>query len=203
MHPVFNNQKRKVAFGFDVSTTCIGWSMMRCDADPRSYPLAKGHIDLRDIKGFWKKVAFVEKAIKELLELHQAFNVVDKLFLEEPLKKFARGKSSAATLTLLARFNSTVSYILLQLTGVEPLYIDATEARRKIGVPLISTKKASGKNQKVQTFEFLSKTVFKGEMWPTYHHRRKNVYTVKFFVYDEVDSYVILSAGLMGLGNSA
>jgi hypothetical protein len=82
------------------------------------------------------------------------------------------------------------------------LYIDATEARRKIGVPLLTTKKA-GKDQKTQTFEFLAKTVFKGEMWPTYLNKRKNKVSVKFFVYDEVDSYVILSAGLLGLGTPA
>lgn len=189
-----------VSLAFDVSTSVIGWAALPLDADIDTYPSCWGHIDLRKVKGgFWQKVdrAFSEITSLSALLLSQGF-AVRSVYIEDPLKKFTRGRSSADTISLLARFNAVVSYETRQIFSVEPLYIDATHARKKIGIPLLSKTKSGGASQKKQTFSFLSTRVFLNEAWP----RNKNG-KIQPWCYDAVDAFVICVAGCQGLGKPA
>lgn len=189
-----------VALALDVSTSVIGWTMLTPGSTIMTYPKFRGHIDLRKVKGgFWKKVEKMAHELNGILTFSVTNGLrVVAIYIEEPLKKFTRGKSSANTLSMLARFNALVSYRSLITFGIEPLYIDATAARKKIGIPLLSKKKSGGLSQKEQTFAFLSKGVFLNESWPT----NKNG-NIQPYVYDEVDSFVICVAGCQGLGEPA
>lgn len=189
-----------VALALDVSTSVIGWAVLPLNANLTVYPLQRGHIDLRKVKdGFWRKVDTTQIELTNLAgSLFKAGLNVVAVYIEEPLKKFARGRSSANTLSMLARFNALTSYFALRAFSVEPLYVDATAARKKIGIPLLSRKKSGGLGQKEQTFEFLMKGVFLNENWP----KNKNG-NIQPYCFDEVDAYVICVAGCQGLGEPA
>jgi len=159
-----------------------------------------GYIDLRKVKsGFWGKVDITKESLKALKYDIDLYNFsITKLAIEDPVKKFRRGMSSANTIALLAKFNIMVSYFARELFLIDPIYIDATAARKAIGIPLLSKKKAGGKNQKEQTFEYLSNSVFKHEVWELNRNKKVQPYCL-----DKVDAYVIAEACNLGLGDPA
>lgn len=184
---------------FDISTSIIGWALVKPKSTLADYPIERGNIDLRKVKGgFWDKVSQTREEIKLLNDRFKTKYDIKGIYIEDPLKKFARGKSSAGTISLLARFNAIVSFFVLETFSIQPLYIDATFARKKIGVPLLSRKKSGGLSQKEQTFSFLCLGVFKNEIWPTNKNGR-----IQPWCYDEVDAFVIAIAGCLGFGEPA
>jgi hypothetical protein len=188
-----------VILGLDVSSSVIGWSIIEniTHAAPFMKPIMWGHIDLRNEKGgFWAKVDVMEHEMSRVISsIHYGGHSITKLMIEDPVEKFKRGSSSAHTIALLARFNALVSQHVRRETGLLPLYVDATAARRAIGVPLLSKKKSGGIDHKQQTFTFLCETVFSGVVWPL--NRAGNI---EIWNFDRVDSYVICLAGCLGLG---
>ena len=183
----------EVVLGLDVSTSVIGWSIVSADANIGDQPLDMGHIKLAQIKDFWEKVDYTKKAIEDLVDdlFQQGYDI--KLFaVEDAVKKFQRGKSTAHTIALLSKFNVIVSYFGRQELDMDPLYIDCSQARKLLGVTLLSRKKADGKSQKQQTFDHLDKTVFESKTWPMTKHG--NIYA---YCYDEVDAYVVAMAGAL------
>lgn len=183
----------------DVSTAIVGWALLPEGSIPGAAPTEFSAIDLRKVKGdIWSKADILRAGIDNVVRDAQGRgHRIVKLCIENPLQRLRRGMSSAATIALLARFNALASYFARSATGIEPLYIDATAARKKIGVPLMS-KKASGIDQKLQTFNFLNETVFKGHPWPL-----KRGGNVQDHCFDMCDAYVIALAGAMGLGEPA
>lgn len=186
-----------VVLALDVSTSIIGWSILYLDSQIGDPPITMGHIDLRKIKtGFWGKVDEAKLLLEAVIDVSLAgeHNCV-RICIENPVKRFRRGMSSAHTIALLAKFNVLISYFVRQRLGLDPFYIDASEARRALGIKLVSKAKAGGKNEKEQTFEQLSETVFHDVSWPM--TKKGNI---QAFCYDRVDAYVIGLAGALGLG---
>lgn len=188
-----------VAFALDVSTSVIGWSILPVTSQIGTYPISRGHIDLRKNKGgYWSKVDQMETELTTVIVTLKSQHVIQRLFIEDPVERFRNGLSSAHTIALLARFNALVSQHARRSLSLDPLYIDATAARKVIGVPLLSKKKSGGIDQKQQTFNYLSKNVFLNEVWPLNRNGK-----IQPWCFDEVDSYVICLAGCLGLGSSA
>lgn len=192
-----------VALGLDISTAVIGWSIVQAvqlvQSSTYTKPLSMGHIDLTKVKsGFWGKVDHAEQSINSIVYNIQKQHKITVVYVEDPLKKFRKGSSSAHTISLLLKFNAIISNITRKSLNIEPLYIDATAARKSIGVVLQSKKNANGKDQKQQTFEHLCNTVFINHDWP----RNRNG-TIYGWCLDEVDAYVICLAGCIGLGEPA
>ena len=185
-----------VIIGLDVSTAVVGWALLPAGCQNLTYPLARGHWDIRKVKGLWSKLDIVRSQLRSLsFTLSGKGDVVVGLYVEEPLKKFRRGGSSANTMSLLARMNAVTSFLAREEFNVEPLYVDATDARRAIGVKLLSRKKSGGVGQKEQTWTFLCSNVFANEVWPL-----KRSGAPKDTCLDECDAYVITMAGILGLG---
>ena len=184
------------ALGLDISTSIIGWSIMPIDAKLGDIPTRMDHIDLRKITScFWDKVDRANVEINGLLTIFSDQETpITALYIEDPVKRFKSGGSSADTIGLLAKFNCMVSYFARQRLKFHPVYIDASHARRGLGIKLLSKKNAGGKNQKEQTFQQLSETVFKEVKWPLNRNGKLQPYC-----YDRVDSYVICMAGVLGV----
>lgn len=183
----------------DVSTAIVGWALLPVGSLFGVQPTGLGAFDLRKVEGgIWPKADLVRSSLRSLVEgtVTQGDRVA-RVYIENPLQRLRRGMSSAQTIALLARFNALTSYFIREATGLDPLYIDATAARKKIGVPLMS-KKRSGVDQKSQTFSFLCETVFRCQPWPLNKNGK-----VQPHVYDMCDAYVVAVAGSMGLGEPA
>lgn len=188
-----------VCLALDVSTSVIGWAVLPENAGVSSRPLLMDHIDLRKNKhGFWAKVDQMERELQIVIASVSSQHTIKRLYVEDPVERFRNGLSSAHTIALLAKFNALVSVHARRLTALDPLYIDATQARKKIGVPLLSKVKSGGVDQKQQTMDFLSKNVFKDEKWPTNRNGK-----IQPWCYDRVDAFVICLAGCLGLGHPA
>ena len=94
--------------------------------------------DFRKDKNFFQKVA---KA-KSHLEGIKKDQGIEKIFIEQSLQSFRSGFSSAQTLSTLARFNGTLSWLCYELFSIEPEFINATTARKLYGVKVPRGQKA-------------------------------------------------------------
>lgn len=182
--------------GLDISTSIIGWTLLEASATTYDAPEKMSHIDLRKCKSFWEKVdrarVEIEKIFQENAGCQEGFDPITHVFVEDPVQKFRKGKSSAHTISLLSKFNALCSYFARQASGIDPIHIGATSARKLCNIPIASKKKANGRSAKEQTFDFLRTNVFKETDWPLTRNGNLQAYC-----WDEVDSYVIALAGTM------
>lgn len=176
--------------GLDLSTSICGYTILNLDGSLNEI----GHIELKKIKdGIWVKVDKMKEFIRSLKG-----RGITQVFIEEALSKFRRGKSNAATISLLLRFNGICSYIVYQELGVDPVYYSATSARKLCNLTIVSKKKSGGLSQKEQAFrQMCQREPFKDKEMP-----KKRTGKIKDHCYDEVDSYVVAYAGFVDKGKS-
>ena len=120
--------------GLDISTSITGATIL----DNTGKVVFCNAWDLRKYKGFFLKV---EKA-KVFLEEAAQNQTIEKVFIEQSLQSFRSGFSSAQTLSTLARFNGTLSWLCYDLLAVEPEFIGATTARKLCGIRVPRGRKA-------------------------------------------------------------
>lgn len=122
--------------GLDISTSIVGWSIV-----DKSGTVVK-----------WGYVAFPVKTKKRpALTLFQKMDMLmldlsDKLRdykdkidvwgVEQALKKFQGGKSSAQVIYTCASFNFGVAHAMYKFMGTEPIYIPVTTARKSVGLKI-------------------------------------------------------------------
>jgi hypothetical protein len=176
--------------GLDISTSITGYTIM----DLKGNLVELGHIDLKKIKGIWKKVDEMKEFICHLNKTYKITNV----FIEEPLSKFSRGKSSSGTISLLMRFNGIISYLIHQEMDIDPIYYPPSRARKICEIKMLSKAAAKKqgekwKPQKEQAFDQMnSRDPFIDYEWP-----KKRTGRLKDYCYDQMDSYVIARAGFI------
>lgn len=183
--------------GLDISTSVTGYTLLNDNGD-----LVKlGHLELKKIKdGLWSKVDFMKDFIKQLSKEYE----IKHVFVEEPLSKFSRGKSSSSTISLLMRFNGIVSYLIHQEMGMDAVYYAPSRARKLCGLKMRSKTscKKEGipwKPQKEQAFEQMNEQApFSG----TYNWPLKRTGRLKDYCYDQMDSFIIAKAGLIELADN-
>jgi len=126
------------------------------------------------------KADFVKNS---LLDLTMKFRI-EYIFVEQSLQAFRPGFSSAKTLLTLARFNGIVSYICLDVVGIEPEYISASTARKLNGIKIPRGQKAK---------QVVLKYVLDNE--PNFVVEYTKQGNPKPGSYDRADSLVIARAG--------
>lgn len=178
--------------GLDISTSITGYTIM----DLEGNLVEIGHFNLSKIKeGIWAKVDVMKDGIENLGKNHQ----ITHIFIEEPLSKFSRGRSSSATISLLMRFNGILSYLAYKALGVDPEYYSPSQARKICGLTMRS-KRACKKlkipwiPQKEQAFLQMNKKEPFGKF---YHWPLKRTGKLKDHCYDEMDSFVIAKSGFI------
>ena len=124
------------------------------------------YVSLKRQCNLWEKADFFKLSLLELLT-PEDMKSITSIFVEENLQVFRRGLSSARTLMTLAKFNGIVCYILRQIFEIDPISINVNEARRSVGLKIISQRKG-GSPTKEQVIDWvaaeLSGTSF---VWPT------------------------------------
>ena len=160
--------------GLDISTSITGVTVLDEDGNI-VYNLA---IDTRKYKNIFKKAEVVRDKLETL--------VVDpeKVYIEQSLQSFRSGFSSAKTLSVLSRFNGVVSWICYEIWKIQPEYIAAISARKRVGI-----KVPRGEKAKKCVIKYVIDNV------PDVSIEYTKFGNVKPDCYDKADSWVIARAG--------
>jgi hypothetical protein len=188
-----------LVLGIDASTTITAFSVI--DAN-NNYDPKKHFVDywVEDFKGcstFWEKC---DKIVAKLVDIDNdikncapAFDKpkIEAFYIEEPMKRFSPGMSSAETISTLQRFNGIVCYLTRERFGIDVKYVNVSAARKASGVRVVQTKKDPlGRNAKHQTFDHMLVNDLSHIQWPT-----KKSGKPKDWAYDVTDSYVVARGG--------
>lgn len=182
-----------LTIGLDISTSVTGIAIIesRKNFNPNHHVVHWRPIELQKCKTFWKKTDVIRDALIDVREKH-APNV-STIFVEEPMKRFATGMSSAQTVSTLQRMNGIVCYIAYKIWGVEPEYVNVSAARKASGVKVVQTKKdPQQRNAKKQTFDHMLANDLSYIVWPTKRNSQP-----KDWAFDVVDAYVIAKGGML------
>ena len=160
--------------GLDISTSITGVTVLDEDGNI-VYNLA---IDTRKYKNIFKKAEVVRDKLETL--------IVDpeKIYVEQSLQSFRSGFSSAKTLSTLSRFNGIISWICYEIWKIQPEYIAAISARKKVGI-----KVPRGEKAKKCVIDYVIDNVPDVSIEYTKHGN------VKPSCYDKADSWVVARAG--------
>lgn len=129
--------------GLDISSSVVGYSI----TDSESQIIRYGFIDISRIDGIIEKC----ECFVDFLD----FSNVDKIIIEESLKSFAFGRTSTNTIILLAKMNATATFAIYKKTGIKPIHINATTARKNVGIKI---EKKAERSTKEQVFDFITKS---------------------------------------------
>lgn len=177
-----NNYKEPKICGLDLSTSCVGVSLLNKDGTFHSIH----YVDLKKIKNFNSKV----DALMEFL-IHKLTLPEDvEFYIETPLLAFAMKSSMASTIILLQRFNACVCYCIFKAFGINPIHISAATARKTIG---LSIPKAGKKQAKPLVLNFVRQL----DMIPEDFWKLKKTGKPKDFCYDAADSFIIALAAFL------
>ncbi|HIF38031.1 MAG TPA: hypothetical protein EYQ69_02070 [Gemmatimonadetes bacterium] len=173
--------------GLDVSTTTIGWSVLKIDGTFVSC----GFIPLS------KQPSLVLKAKLASTEFCEIFlkYPIEHIFIEACLQRFARGMSSAATITKLASFNGIIQYVSYEDFRIEPCLLNVNQARKSVGLKTRPAKKC-GIQTKDQVFNWVITQI--DFDWPTRVLKsgpRKGLIINLPECFDMADAYVVAKAG--------
>ena len=170
-----------IIIGLDISTTVTGIAVLKDgilvyseavkthnrNKYPNTFSIAECVVDsLKDIKNKYK---------------------VDHIFVEENLKSFSSGFSSAQTLIKLAKINVLISYLSYKTFDTMPQSIAPTTARKKIGLKV--PKGIKGDETKKLILNWVC------EKDPTFVYDLTKAGNPKPGTYDRADAYVIALAG--------
>jgi hypothetical protein len=179
----------QIVLGLDISTKTVGWSLIH----PASFLPTLGYIALGDYKNLYQKASEFKRQIEKII----IENNVTHIAIEEDLKKFTRGKSSATTIQILSKFNGMSSYIVYDIMGKAPIHINVTDARKLAKCKIIRQKTKKDKKVKQQVFEQITEKLNEYP-WPKKKMKsgpRKGEEVMIDECYDMVDAYVISIAG--------
>jgi hypothetical protein len=118
-----------------------------------------------------------------------------EVYVEEALKRFRRGMSSAGTIFKLAQFNGMVQLACYYHLGVVPKMIAATEARKSLGLKVLKESKC-GITTKDQVARFVQSRLgieFEPKVMKSGPRKGQAVFDERN--YDAADAYVIAESG--------
>lgn len=180
--------------GLDASTSVVGLAII----DEQTGQIV--YTDYLKLTGkATKKMIDKAAAVKEWLQKIKTKYQITKVYIEDYAIKFARGKSSASTITKLAAWNGICQWIAYDIFGLYTEALNVTEARKKLGIKTLSVKKC-GIDVKEQVFDQVMKNY--NLTWPTKvlssgPRKGQTVYINE--ARDMTDAYVVAKAGFLGL----
>lgn len=146
---------KKVIAGFDVSTKCIGVTILLDDDSEYGKIIELTHINPKipsKIKGI--EQLFLKKQIFERFITKFKDFGIDEVVIEEPLLS----SNNSATCGTLLRFNGMVSDCIYNVLGVVPEYISSYDAR-KYSFPELMAIRKYGKDGNQYDFNKILKEI--------------------------------------------
>ena len=138
-----------------------------------------------------EKAMHFKKILRDDIACRYAVNP-RAIFIEQNLQKFRRGFSSAHVINTLARYNGMCSLVVYDIFGIQPIYVNVNEARKKLSI-----KVKRGENAKEKVFEWAQNA--SDFAWPTKVLKsgpRRGLEILHPKCYDMADALVTVTAGL-------
>lgn len=136
---------KRVILGLDVSTSCIGTSVVSYDETEGAKVLYVHYVKMKSSKKwkgtdalFYKSQQFKENFIYKINE----WGVTD-VIIEEPLPN----SQNTNTVATLMKFNGMISQSIYEATGIIPQYISSYDARKFAFPELIAVRKYNKKDE--------------------------------------------------------
>jgi Holliday junction resolvasome RuvABC endonuclease subunit len=170
--------------GVDISTSITGIAVI----DDSGKLIECAACDLRKHKGFFEKALHFKEFVLDVADKHCAIVNkvgVDHIYIEQPFTFFNSGGSSAKTMATLQRFNGVASWMFYEVFDLEPQYVGANQARKKVGLKIPRGTKAK---QVVMEHLLATDEDFKVEY--THYGNPRPQY------YDMADALIVARAGL-------
>ena len=167
-----------IILGLDISSSRIGYCLINENEDL----LLVDEIKLKPSQSLEERADIFKKAM-EIIKEHSE---VERVFIEQPFMAFSGGKTTAATMAKLQRFNGMCSYVVHSVFGSPATLLQANKARG-----LVDLKIKRGENTKLKVIEWVQ------EKYPT-------EFLVEYTKHgnpkpgtdDKADAVVIANAGL-------
>lgn len=170
-----------IILGLDISSSRIGY----CLINENEELLLVDEIKLKPSQSLEERADI----FKQAMEIINEHSEVDYVFIEQPFMAFSGGKTTAATMAKLQRFNGMCSYVVHSIFGSPATLLQANKARG-----LVDLKIKRGENTKLKVIEWVQ------EKYPTSflveYTRHGNP---KPGTDDKADAVVIANAGLKSL----
>jgi len=150
-----NKEGKEIYLGLDVSTACIGISIIIDDGSDYGKIVELTHISPKvssKIKGI-EQLFLKKKIFEEFLIKYKDFGI-DHVVIEEPLMR----SNNVLTVSTLLRFNGMVSDCVYNILGIVPNYISSYDAREYSFPELMSIRKY-GKDEKQYEFSKIHKEI--------------------------------------------
>ena len=178
--------------GLDVSTNIIGYTILTDEGAQ----IESGFCDLDAKKSTVQKAAQFHDVLRKINGRYHIASV----WIEEPFMMFAKGGSSAQTMSKLSSFNGMIQYACLDVFGSDPNMINANHARKTLGIK-IQREKVCGISTKEQIMSWV-KLQLPDFAWPKKTLKsgpRKGLTIPAPSCYDIADSYVVAKSGFVKL----
>ena len=150
-----NKEGKEIYLGLDVSTACIGISIIIDDGTDYGKIVELTHISPKvsnKIKGI-EQLFLKKKIFEEFLIKYKDFGI-DHVVIEEPLLR----SNNVNTVSTLLRFNGMVSDCVYNILGIVPNYISSYDAREYSFPELMSIRKY-GKDEKQYEYSKIHKEI--------------------------------------------
>ena len=126
--------KKKLIFGFDISTTKIGIAILNekeeiLQSESLIYPQESLSLEEK-AERFFNRLTIMIKLISDKLFVES--DIV--LIVEEPAKSFMKGKSNPQTIAMLQRFNGMCCFGLYHSFKVIPKLVNPRTVRKTLGI---------------------------------------------------------------------
>ena len=132
-------EKNRIIMGVDVSTKCIGVTLLLDDGSEYGKVIEVTHVRPKAEKGCKGIEELVKKcaAFKEYITKFSDYKI-DEIIIEEPLMASTRGLEAV---TVLLKFNGMLASALYEVFKIAPKYISSYDARKYAFPTLLSVRK--------------------------------------------------------------
>ncbi len=141
-------RNEEVTIGLDLGTNTTGIAIIRTETDEL---LKLAYVKLSDTETLNGKAQLVVHCVGSILDQMEIEQIAN-IFVEEPLKAFKAGASSAGTIQLLSRFNGACCYALSSTFGIDPVLLNVNSARKLLGIRIDRKDKTRSTKDKVREF---------------------------------------------------
>lgn len=89
-----------------------------------------------EFEDIFDKISYIKEYFENFYETYPDIERITEIHIEEPLSKFAAGKSSIQTLKTLFQVNYSISFELYRIFNIKPIYWHPTSARTANGIKI-------------------------------------------------------------------